>query len=80
MAITVTGQDFAYGTVNDETLDEAIVRVMDQFGVVVEVQRDQGPSGWPEVSIEGDVPSVTRALADGWGMNDEDILEILRTV
>lgn len=63
--------DMAY---DEPTLEDAIDRMWQDYGVEILVVREVGPAaGWPEVVVSGPADKVVRAVREAWGFGEEAI-------
>lgn len=79
MKIKISHLPLAY---DEGSIEEAAKRVAKDFGVLVEVTSQQGPGGWPEVSLIGTPKAIIKALVaeGGWstgGGEDEEDYEMV---
>jgi hypothetical protein len=70
--------DMAY---EQDTLEQGVAAVEAEFGVKVTVLNPSGPGGgWPVVDLEADTRTLLRALRNGWGMDNQQIVEEVQLV
>lgn len=71
MRIQIERVTMAY---DELTAEAAAERTAKEFGIEVKVTSQQGPGGWPEVTLIGTPAQIITAFTDGrgWSMCDED--------
>lgn len=59
-----------------ETFDEAVRDIETRYGVTVTLVNMEGPNGWPEVEISGEVDSLAAAGRGSFGLDELELDEL----